>query len=217
MTNQHGVIHVYRTDTQDSLGYISKTTLDTAPTSRKRNGPDTAVLQVTDAGIDNAMIIDFSYPTANTSPSEFEITQENVDFPGQTLVGLITAAESSSPDLASGCPDYGWFGGVASTAPGAMPAIGESSYSDTNGDDETNIESSVWSFDTVNNVLSVQWINSDGSMPTMDLWVQASGPYTGEINYGGDIAEWTEVYEETVYPVLFIFEALVTPSVEINV
>jgi hypothetical protein len=115
---------------------------------------------ITTTNLANALTVSFT-PTS----SPFSMTATNN--PGSAafpFVGGIRGFPDSSSNLGSGNSNFTYLGGTTSTAPGATPAPGPNSFTAATGISE-DIETAIWSI-SASNILTGQWINTDGSKPT---------------------------------------------------
>jgi len=202
MTRKHGAIAVYQQEDPTTvtkrgpgsdtlIGYVSMNSIN-GLVFRQESDPDSALL------------VDFAYPTASTMPTELSLNMENADFdPSFPLIGMIQGRDSDD-DLASGNSDYGYFGGVDATTPGAPPTAGDSSWEEGTAQERDN-EAAVWTYDPSTDNLLPQWINTDSSSPAMQFWTQ----YNGELYYGGDQEAYStrSGQQVTIIPIFFRFEA----------
>jgi len=205
MTNKRGMIAIYETSDDLKIGYVSKNPIQNQDVRRDYDY-DYGTLQYDT--VDNAMVVDFSYPTSDPSPTQLTFSQENSGV-GFTLVGMILGQYSDTADMAQGSSNYGNLGGVASTAPGALPADGDNSFSEATGVAER-IEAAIWAYDSVSEAINLQWVNSDGTSPALQFWVQDNtSPDGSEIQFGGDANEFGMTYGIDIDPVYFMFEEIV--------
>jgi len=183
---KRGYIQVTSTTDNSVLGYISKNTFSQA---QFRYQPDQA----------DAVIVDFSVPQGATSASSIQLTTENADIPNFSLLGLIQGRDSSSSDISPGNYNYGYFGETNPTPAGSTPQDVGNSYSTVTTLDRTS-ESSVWNIDLGSNALTLQWINSDSSRPTTNLFIQSTALY-----FGGDQSAFASRYPSPVTPIALTF------------
>ncbi|KAH8087201.1 hypothetical protein BXZ70DRAFT_910230 [Cristinia sonorae] len=104
---------------------------------------------------------------ADTSSSPFEIIATSGGIDAFPTTGFIKGFASSSADLTTGSSNYAWFGGVTPTPPGSRPVAQPSSWSVVYGTNEP-VESFVWTIGA-GNLLTPQWINTDGSLAPLTL------------------------------------------------
>ena len=103
--------------------------------------------------------------------SPFSILELNnpasADFP---FFGGVQGLDSTGNDFAAGSSNYAIMVGVTQTAPGASATLANNSFTPYFAPVSTPryAESAVWSF-SAGNVLTPQWINSDGSRPATSL------------------------------------------------
>jgi len=185
-----GVIEVYDTEKDKFLGYISKNSFSQA---QYRYQDDTS----------NALIINFSYPTGETSVQGIDLAQENSDIPTLLYIGLVQGRDSTSSDIASGNFNYGYFAGTDQTPKDSAPAHVGNSYTTITHIDRTS-ESAVWSVDLVSGKVTVQWVNEDTPKPTMSIFSQGTALY-----FGGDQTAFASRYPSPVTSISFKFIPIV--------
>ncbi|KAJ7463328.1 hypothetical protein FB451DRAFT_1403972 [Mycena latifolia] len=81
----------------------------------------------------------------------------------EDYLGGVSGYASSSDDLAYGSTDYMVIGPVAKTPARSPPIHGDNAFGDATSIDEA-MESAIWRY--AYGQLSVQWVNTDGSLPT---------------------------------------------------
>ena len=124
----------------------------------------------------NALIVDFTLD--GTSGAAINLSPENS---GQTpfpYFGLVQGRDSTSPDIAPGNFNYLYLGGTNGTDPGATPQNGGNYFSTQTGLDHAS-ESALWTIDVNALTLVPVWVNSDGSTPATQVFVQSNHVYGG--------------------------------------
>ncbi|KAG9048575.1 hypothetical protein FS837_012516 [Tulasnella sp. UAMH 9824] len=130
--------------------------------------------------IDNAAIVNFKYDdTQSTGPAS-------------ELMGEFKAVTIPTPTSLLG----------PTTSPGATPQSVPNSYSAATGTSRT-AESEVWILNRDTNELTMQWLNTDGSKPTMQLFAQSTALYAG-----GDQGSFVSRYPSPVTTVKYTFVPL---------
>ncbi|KZT69725.1 hypothetical protein DAEQUDRAFT_251226 [Daedalea quercina L-15889] len=117
-------------------------------------------------------------------------------------VGAIIGFADTSDNLASSSYNYLYIGGTHKSDPGALPQSGATAFSAASGT-QKDYESSIWLIDPTTSEVTAQWINTDGSKPTVYLiYVPSSGALalTGNVNdftsHFGGATEVTLMFEE---------------------
>ncbi|MGO9910397.1 MAG: fibronectin type III domain-containing protein, partial [Acidimicrobiales bacterium] len=164
----------------------------------------TGTIQVTDTDNDTVMGFvssqwnSFGEFGVTTNPSDYlsvslpvgnqvEITATNGLSSTYPLVGGVDGFVNTNPNLAPGTYNYAYLGGTTTTAPGATPALGPNSFTNSTGDPE-DIESSIWSLGP-NDSLTPQWVNTDSSTPATYLLV-----YSGILLMTGDTTQFQDTF-----------------------
>ncbi|KAJ7085625.1 hypothetical protein C8R43DRAFT_1142509 [Mycena crocata] len=188
-TCRRGRIIVTNTNTNGVIGYISKNSLSGAQLRYQPNQED-------------ALIVKFDFPVGALSSGDLDFAQENSDITGFPLVGAIQGRDDTSSDISAGSFHYLYLGGTNASPARSTPQSGPNSYSTvTNRDRE--FESAIWAYNSVSKAISVQWTNSDGSLPTTQIWTQGTAIYLG-----GDKDAFLTRYPSPVTPLAFSFEEI---------
>jgi len=184
-TDHHrGIIAVTRLSDNSVLGYVSAASLSTGQFGYR--------------DISSALIVDFDTP--KTGPAtQLNLGTENSDS-GFTFAGLVQGRDSTSSNVAPGSFNYLYLAGTAPTSPGATPQSVPNSYHI--GAPRTS-ESAVWTYDSGSGVLSPIWINTDGTTPPVQYFVQSGGIYIG-----GDSGAFHSRFPAPVDLVEFVFVSL---------
>ncbi|KAG8942476.1 hypothetical protein FRC04_003644 [Tulasnella sp. 424] len=182
-----GIIEVHNAANDALLGYISKNLVN----GGAQFGYDPAIA--------NALLVSFQTPAGATGTvPTMDITAVNSN-PSWPLLGLVQGRDDTSSDIAAGSYQYLYLGGISNpgTQPNDPPTLITNSY--FIGAPRT-AESAVWSFNTADNTLSLQWVNTDSSKPTMNVWTQSTGLYAG-----GDQGAFFSRYPAPVTAVTYKF------------
>jgi hypothetical protein len=157
------MIEVIGTSGNSVLGYVSKQSV---------NGGS----QYGYADITNALVVDFTLPTGQTSGTTLQLTTENSDITGYPNLAFVQGRDDTDSSLTSGSYEYIYFAQANPTAPDAPPQLVGNSY--FIGSPRTS-ESAVWSIDLVTGAFSGQWVNPDNSLPALQCWTQSTALYCG--------------------------------------
>ncbi len=127
----------------------------------------------------NALIVSFD---PSSAPFDITVTNNAASAP-YPFLGGIEGFANSGPNLGSGSSNYSYLGGTVGTVAGATPALGANSFTASTSIAE-DIESAIWSISS-SNVLTAQWVNSNGSTPITFI-VTAPASQGSEIVLSGD-------------------------------
>ncbi|KAF8956766.1 hypothetical protein BDZ97DRAFT_1925139 [Flammula alnicola] len=125
----------------------------------------------------DALHLSFSLPVGATSGSQLDLTMGDAS---GSLFGLVEGRDSTSADIGTGNFNYLYLDPVSplGSPPGSRPADIPSKFSTASGLNKL-AESSVWNVDLVAEALTAQWINTDGTSPATDFFVQSNHLYAG--------------------------------------
>jgi hypothetical protein len=85
----------------------------------------------------------------------------------ESYFGGIQGYASTSSDFGQGSYNYSVLGGTAGSPPGSVPTNGDNTFTDATALREP-VESAIWSL-SGSNLLTAQWVNSDGSNPVTHI------------------------------------------------
>ncbi|CCM05244.1 uncharacterized protein FIBRA_07454 [Fibroporia radiculosa] len=137
----------------------------------------------------DALIVQFTQCGAD-GPVTIETQNGAADY---LFLGAVEGFESTSSDLALGSANYAYLSGTAQTDPGAVPQAVGNTFTDATALTE-GVESAIWYVDSTTGVISVQWINEDGSSPaTTILYSEGAGAFV----LTGDPNEFVSVYGQS--------------------
>ncbi len=122
-----------------------------------------------------ALIMDFTVD--GTSGTAINLAPENSGQPFPYF-GLVQGRDSTSGDIALGNFNYLYLGGTNFTAPGSTPQLAGNYFSSQTGLAHTS-ESALWTIDIDALTLVPVWVNSDGSTPATQVFVQSNHVYGG--------------------------------------
>jgi len=125
--------------------------------------------------VSSALVLDFTLN--GTSGSAINLTIENPT-QGFADLGLVVGRDSTSSDIASGSFNYLYIDPTDATAPGATPQSVSNYFANSSGLDKQG-ESAVWNIDATALTINPAWINTDGSMPTTEVFIQSNHVYAG--------------------------------------
>jgi len=126
--------------------------------------------------INSALIVDFTLN--GTSGTQINLAPENSGEAGFPYFGLVQGRDSTSPDIGSGSFNYLYLGNTNATAPGATPQLAGNYFSANTGLSHSS-ESAAWTIDVGALTLVPVWVNSDGSTPTTEVFLQSNHVYGG--------------------------------------
>jgi hypothetical protein len=126
--------------------------------------------------VNTALIVDFTLD--GTSGSQVDLTPENSGETGFPYFGLVQGRDSTNADIAPGSFNYLYLGNTNGTSPGSTPQLAGNYFSANGGVTHTS-QSAVWVIDINAGTLVPLWINSDGSTPITQVFVQSNHVYGG--------------------------------------
>jgi len=111
--------------------------------------------------------------TFRSSPCDFASQQQDLfafNAPNDNYRNVVAISSTeTNVNLATGSPNYLYIGGGAHTDPGSTPqALADNSYTFTTSL-PASWESAIWTYSRINNELTAQWVNDNGSLPTTIL------------------------------------------------
>ncbi len=126
--------------------------------------------------VNSALVVDFTLN--GTTGTAINLTIEGPSLGGFPLLGLVVGRDSTSSDIASGSANYLYLDPTDSTAAGATPQSVANYFATSSGLSKQS-ESAVWNIDVNALTIDPAWINTDGSMPTTEVFVQSNHVYAG--------------------------------------
>jgi hypothetical protein len=125
----------------------------------------------------NADVVGFTLANGQTGTG---INLTIAPFGTFTLWGLVEGRDNTSPDIGTGSFHYLYLDpmGPTPTAADATPQSVPSFFSTSTGLDKK-AESAVWSIDVTAKTLAPQWVNSGGSKPSTQVFIQSNHVYAG--------------------------------------
>lgn len=181
-TTNTGVIQIRNANTGSVLGYISTTSSNSI-----------MALQSTS---DGALTVSFDADSTGTS-TQLNLGMENSGS-GYPYLGLVQAIADPDSVFSPTSSNFGFIVGTVQTAPGAVPANIDNSYSAHYGKQRTG-ESAVWVFDSDTDTLTPQWINPDKSTPSLGTYV-----LDNELVFAGNLATAQAGFGQGIVPITFV-------------
>lgn len=126
--------------------------------------------------INSALIMDFTL--SGTSGTQINLTPENSAETGFSFFGMVQGRDSTNADIGPGNFNYLYIGTTNATAPGSTPQLGGNYYTANTGLSRAS-ESAFWTIDVNALTLVPEWINSNGSTPGTQVFVQSNHVYGG--------------------------------------
>jgi hypothetical protein len=123
-----------------------------------------------------ALVVDFTLN--GTTGAGLNLATENS---GQTpfpYLGLVQGRDSTNGDIGAGSFNYLYIDGANGTAPGDTPQHPGNYFSTGSGLDHAS-ESALWTIDINALTLIPVWVNSDGSTPATQVFIQSNHVYGG--------------------------------------
>jgi len=111
--------------------------------------------------VNDALFFSFSTLVGETISSQLDINAESTYKASFPLMGAIVGVASSNDNLNSGSLNYAYIQGTTHTDPGAEPQSNSNSYPA-----QENSESAIWTYNSVTNEITAQWVNVGGGKPT---------------------------------------------------
>jgi len=130
-----------------------------------------------------------------------DLLTSNSIFSTLPFLGAVQGFSSPTADLATGNANYLFLSPVAQTTALSSPVDGESGFKTTTAISKP-IESAIWRYDAGSNKITIQWVNSDSSLPTTTL---AYVPSEQGIVAIGDLAAFNSAYGVSVNAISFTF------------
>ncbi|KAK7678971.1 hypothetical protein QCA50_017914 [Cerrena zonata] len=103
----------------------------------------------------------------------FDIKPTNGGNPTYPFLGAVTGFANSDSNLSPSNFNYVYLAGTTQTPAGSTPQRQANAFSAAAGVPE-DVESAIWSINTATNVLSSNWVNTDGSVPAQTIRFIAS-------------------------------------------
>ncbi|KAH6888960.1 hypothetical protein BKA70DRAFT_1140452 [Coprinopsis sp. MPI-PUGE-AT-0042] len=143
--------------------------------------------------IDDAIALSATYDSLVTNPSQLR----NPTDPKFPLLGLLQGRDNQGLDIGPGSYNYLYLMTVDATGTpkGSSGALIPNAYTELTGIDLL-VQTDIWTLETATGRLVPQWVNSDGSMITGQLYMQNGGVYV----LGDPIAFQAE-YPDALVPV----------------
>ncbi|KAG9091667.1 hypothetical protein FRC07_011809, partial [Ceratobasidium sp. 392] len=138
----------------DTLGYLAPVYNDFG---------EYGVLQPDQIG---ALEVAFTY--SPDSPRQIDILATNNPMNEFPFLGGVVGFASNNSDFGPGDYDYAYIAGTGQTPPGSPPVLQDSSFAVIFGI-PSDVESAIWVYEPKSRDLSIQWVNSDRSMPATQL------------------------------------------------
>jgi len=127
--------------------------------------------------ISQGLIVNFEAYSTGVS-TQINLAPENSGS-GFGYVGLTQGSDDGTSILAAGFYQYALLTGTDKTAPGATPADTANSFTAA-ADFPRDAESAVWNYDSNTNLLSLHWVNPDGSTPSLQTFLVDSSINVGD-------------------------------------
>ena len=151
--------------------------------------------------ISNAFLVDFTLDGTSGSAVNLTVVTPTQGF---SYFGLTQGRDSTSADIGSGNFNYLYLEGTNATAPGSTPQQVGNYFSTATGLSHPS-ESAIWTIaiNGTTGTLNPVWVNTDGTTPTTQTFVQSNHLYAG-----GDAAAFHTRFPAPVTPVTLNLEIL---------
>ncbi|KAJ7807348.1 hypothetical protein B0H14DRAFT_3764722 [Mycena olivaceomarginata] len=117
--------------------------------------------------------LEVSFPFSPDSPGRINLKAKNSPDPTYPFFGGVVGVQSSNSNIGRESSNYIALAGTVETPPGATPdANFDNSYVHGQA-----VESAIWSYDPLTQILAPDWINTNGGEPQPDIIWGAGYPF----------------------------------------